>query len=406
MRKLPVFLLVVFIIVFLSTSSLWAQESERQGDSSFSTRLNDDIYVFGSDISITEDVAGDLVMAGGRIDVDGNTAQDLMVAGGMITINGDVMDDIRAAGGVISIAGNVADNLLAVGGQISISKEAVVGGALVISGQTINISGAVENNATLSGGDITISGKIDGDVKIEGVENLKVTSSAEITGDLIYSSANRADISGDAIIGGEVEETIVKKAEPGKLKAGAERTAWAIFTASYIGGRIINFLGLFVLGIILILAMPGFFQKFNDRMKHAPGYCVGGGAIVLFGVPIVSLVVFIITILLFITIIGSGAGIVAIASNVIMLIVYGLLIYLSTIFLSYFLGRTILSKTTLNMEKYGWRVLAYLIGLVIIMIVYSIPFAGWVIRFAGILFGLGGISLVLKDLMVKACRKK
>lgn len=141
-------------------------------------------------------------------------------------------------------------------------------------------------------------------------------------------------------------------------------------------------------------------------MKHTPGYCVGGGAIVLFGVPIVSLVVFIITILLFITIIGSGAGIVAIASNVIMLIVYGLLIYLSTIFLSYFLGRTILPKTTLNMEKYGWRVLAYLIGLVIIMIVYSIPFAGWVIRFAGILFGLGGISLVLKDLMVKACRKK
>ena len=46
---------------------------------------------------------------------------------------------------------------------------------------------------------------------------------------------------------------------------------------------------------------------------------------VLFGVPIVSLIVFIISMLLFITIIGSGVGIVAIVSNAIMLIVYGLL---------------------------------------------------------------------------------
>jgi len=404
MKKLPVFLLVAVSILFLSTSPLWAQESEKQDDSSFSTKLNDDLYMFGSDISITEDVAGDLIMAGGRIDVDGNTAQDLMVAGGMITLNGDVGDDIRTAGGTISIAGDVADDLLAVGGQISISKESVIGGTLVISGGTLDISGIVEDNAILSGGNITISGKIDGDVKIEDVESLKVTGSAEITGDLIYRSATKANISGDAVIGGEVKETIVKEVEPEILKA--DRTPWAIFTATYIGGRIIAFLGLFVLGIILILAMPGFFQKFNDRMKSTLGYCVGGGAIILFGVPVASVIVFIISILLFITIIGSGVGIVAMASNVIMLIVYGLLIYLSTIFLSYLLGRAILCKTSLNMDKYGWKVLAYLIGLVIIMIVFSIPFVGWVIRFAGILFGLGGLSLVLKDLMVKGCRKK
>jgi hypothetical protein len=406
MKKLLVFLLVIFIMFFLSTSALWAQESEKQGDSSITTRLNDDLYVFGSDIYITEDVAGDLIMAGGRIDVNGDTAQDLMVAGGMIAINGDVGDDIRTAGGIISIEGDVADNLLAVGGQISISKESVVGGKLVISGQTLNITGTIENNAVLSGGDITISGKIDGDVKIEDVENLKVTSSAEITGDLIYRSTARADISSDAVIGGEIKETIIKEAEPDELKAEAERTAWAVFTASYIGSRIINFLGLFVLGIIFFLAMPGFFKKFNDRMKGTLGYCVGGGAIVLFGVPIVSIIVFIISILLFITIIGSGVGIVAMAFNAIILIVYGLLIYLSTIFLSYLLGRTILCKTSLNMDKYGWKVLAYLVGLVIIMIVYSIPFVGWLIRFAGILFGLGGISLVLKDLILKGCRKK
>ena len=404
MKKIIVFLLAVSVILFISAAPLWALDSEKQDDSSFSTRFNDDLYVFGSDLFITEDVAGDLVMAGGRINVDGNTAQDLMVAGGMITINGDVGDDIRTAGGTINISGDVEDDLLGVGGQISISEASVIGGVLVLTGGTLDIACTVEDNAILSGETITISGRIDGDVRIDDVESLKITGSAEITGDLVYSSSTRANISDDAVIGGEVKETIVKEVKPETLKDG--RTLGAVFTATYYGGKIIAFLGLFILGIILILAIPGFFQKFNDRMKNNLGYCVGGGAIVLFGVPIASLILFIFSILLFITIIGSGLGIVAMASNVIMLIVYGLLIYFSTVFLSYLLGRVILSKTSLNMDKYGWKVLAYLIGLVIIMIVYSIPFVGWIIRFAGILFGLGGLSLILKDLMVKGCRKK
>ena len=60
----------------------------------------------------------------------------------------------------------------------------------------------------------------------------------------------------------------------------------------------------------------------------------------------------------------------------------------------------ILSKTSLNMDKYGWKVLAYLIGLVIIIILYSIPFVGWLIRFSGVLFGAGAVVLALKDIIL------
>ena len=73
---------------------------------------------------------------------------------------------------------------------------------------------------------------------------------------------------------------------------------------------------------------------------------------------------------------------------------------LSTVFLSFTLGKVILSKTSLNMGKYGWKVLAYLIGLVVIMILYSIPFVGWIVRFAGVLFGTGAVVLVLKDIIL------
>jgi len=404
MKKFLVFLMAGAAVLFLFAAPLSAQDTETAGGSSFSTSLNDDLYVIGSDIFITEDVKGDLVIAGGRIDVTADTAQDLMAAGGMIDIRGDIGDDIRAAGGSIDISGTVSDDLIAAGGQINISGSSVVGGVLVLTGGTIEISGTAEEDALLSGGSITISGKIDGDVKIDEVESLKVTETAEIAGDLIYTSSTRANISGGAVIGGEVKETIVEKAEAMAPKTG--KSPWAVFAATYFGGRLIAFLGLFILGIILIAAMPGFFQKFNQRMKDTLGYCVGGGAIVLFGVPIASGILFFVSIILFITIIGSGAGIVAIAFNTVMLILYGVLIYLSTVFLSYLLGKVILAKTSLNMDKYGWKVLAYLIGLVIIMILFSIPFAGWLIRFAGILFGLGGLALVLKDMLAQSCRKQ
>lgn len=404
MKKVLVFMLVMAALLFLSAAPLWALDSEKGEESSFSTNFNDDLYVFGSDILVIDDIIGDLVMAGGQIDVDGNVAQDLMAAGGMVRLNGDIGDDARIGGGTVTVTGEIGDDLIAAGGQIYIKDSAQVGGVLVLTAGTLEISGDVGNGAILNAGNITISGQIDGDVNIEGVERLRITDSAVITGNLVYSSPNRASISDKAEIGGEVKETIVERER--YFEEIDARTPWAVFTATYIGGRIIAFLSLFVLGIILILAMPGFFQKFNDRMKSTLGYCVGGGAIVLFGVPIAAMIVFFISILLFITIIGSGIGIAAMASNVIMLIVYGLLIYLSTIFLSYLLGRVILSKTSLNMEKYGWKVLAYLIGLVIIMIVFSIPFVGWLLRFVGILFGLGGLALVLKDMLVKGCKKK
>jgi uncharacterized membrane protein len=60
-----------------------------------------------------------------------------------------------------------------------------------------------------------------------------------------------------------------------------------------------------------------------------------------------------------------------------------------------------LSKTHLNLKKYGWKVLAYLIGLAIMVVAFSIPFAGWVFKLAGILFGLGGLTLIIKDWLPK-----
>ena len=117
----------------------------------------------------------------------------------------------------------------------------------------------------------------------------------------------------------------------------------------------------------------------------------------LFGVPIGLAMLCFAGILLCMTIIGAGLGVLLFSFSAMLTIIYCVLVYVSTVFLAYFLGQLILSRTKINHEKYGWKVLSYLVGLAVIMIIYAIPFAGGFARFAGILFGFGGLIMLLKD---------
>lgn len=398
MKKIYILLMVVLFSFFLMAAPLYAFTSEGGDEVNISTDVEDDLYVFGRIITIDNKVDGDLITSGFQIDIDGEITGDLIAAGGNLKIDGDIGDDARVAGGIVFISGDIADDLIFAGGQMTINKSASIGGDLVGGGGTVEVKGEIIGDAILSGTTITISGTIEGSVRIEDVEELIITDSADIAGNIEYISAETVKIADGASIGGEVSGTIVEKDEE---YTNIARTAWTIFTATYFGGKAISFLSLFVVGLILLLAVPGFFNKFNDRMRMTLGNCVGAGAIMVFGVPVAMVAVFVIMVLLFITIIGSGLGIIAISANIILAVLFMLSIYTSTIFLSFLVGRMILLKTKLDMDKYGIKVLAFLTGLIIIILLYSIPFIGWIINFAGILFGVGALSLVLKDLMLK-----
>ena len=221
---------------------------------------------------------------------------------------------------------------------------------------------------------------------------------------MVYSSDSEAKIADGAKISGSVKFNEIPKPDK-KSFAMPFGVFSGILGATYIGSRVFSFLSMFIIGIILLLAIPVIFQKFNNRMKTSFGFCVAGGAITLFGVPVAMAILVFIGVLLLITVVGAGLGILAFTANCLMATIYFVLIYTSTAFLSFLLGEVILAKSRLNLQKYGWKVLAYLIGLAIIMIVYSIPFIGGVAKFAGVLFGLGGLAMVLKDYIWAAAAK-
>ena len=289
--------------------------------------------------------------------------------------------------------------MIVAGGQVTIGSNAVIEGDLVCMGGTIALNGEVKGKVIASGGQIDISGKVGNGVTIDGVDTLTIGNTADISGGLVYSSGNQAAIAEGSKVNGEIKFTKIaksKKMDKAGFAAPMGILGW-FFGASWIIGKIISFFAMFILGIILLLALPEVFKKYNNRMKTTLGYCVAGGAIMLFGVPVGLSVLCFAGIILCLTVIGAGLGILLFATSTMLTIIYCVLIYTSTAFLAYFIGQLILSRSKINHEKYGWKVLSYLIGLAIIMAIYAIPFAGGFARFAGILFGFGGLIMLLKD---------
>jgi cytoskeletal protein CcmA (bactofilin family) len=398
MKKTIVFLIVFLVSVFCFATPLFAFTTKAGQNVSISENLSDDIYAFGSVVTLTGSINGDLVTSASQIIITGNVSGDFIAAGGVLTVDGNIGDTARLAGGMLTVNGNVKKDLVAAGGQVEVSQKAAVEGDAVINGGKIVINGNVKGRIEISGSDVTINGKIGKDVKISA-PNIKIGDNAEIAGSFNYTSSHAAVVSPNAKITGKTNwtKTEIKNGNDFKIAPGIEKSAFAIFTATWIGSKVINFLSLFILGIILLLALPWTFGKFNERMKKSTGLCAGSGAIILFGTPFAAFILIIISIILIITLIGAGLGGLVFIADILIILIYSVILLVSNIYLSFFLGHMILHKSAKNPDKYGWKVLAFLIGLAITSVVYAIPFAGWLAQFAGILFGLGGLVMIIKD---------
>ena len=364
MKKILIFISVFMLCIFGFASPVLALTTKGGENLNISESIEDDVYAFSNTVTLTGDVSGDFV----------------------------------AAGSQINILGRVTGDLLAAGGQVEISANSVISGDAAINAARIVINGDVDGNLKLSAADVIINGKVGETVEINS-SNIKIGDNAEISGNLNYTSDKEASISANASINGKTNWTKTETDNTKKLgvSPGIKKGAAALFTATWIGSKVVRFLSCFVLGIILLLIVPWAFKKFNERMKKSLGYCVGGGAIVLFGAPIAMFIVLIIAIILFATIIGSLLGVIAVFGNFYLILSYALLLFVSNIFLSFFIGNLILQKGVKNLHKYGWKVLALLIGLVITSVLFAIPFVGWIVQLAAILFGLGGLVMIIKD---------
>ncbi|HEY9207265.1 MAG TPA: hypothetical protein VIO58_15250 [Candidatus Methanoperedens sp.] len=363
----------ILVIVF---PSIAGASEFRTGDTLVITKdeiVNDDIYFAGSSVIVDGTINGDLVTAGGKITVTGTVKGGITAVGGSITINGNVTNDIRAAGGEVRIGGDVGDNVLVFTGNLILDKNARIARDLTLGAGNAIIDGTVNGNINGGVSNLEIRGATKGNVTVEIENNIKVSPGATIGGNLEYTAPHQGEISG--MVSGKTtyKETPVKKED----------------LMSKIRGEVIGYFWFLLIGIISLMLAPELTQKISDNVSARPLKNLIWGLLFLIITPIVA-------ILLLITIIG-------IPLSLILLAVYIIFLYISRIYVGFWIGQYVLKKLK---KETKFKVLTMALGLLIAVIVVNLPIIGIFVHFIILLLGLGTIVLTEFDVYWKLKEQK
>lgn len=329
---------------------------------------HNDTFMAGDRIATAGDVGGASVLAGGRIDAAARVNGDAVMLGGQISVSGDTRDDLYAVGGDVVVSGSVGHNARLAGGQLTIGRTAVIAGDLSLAGGQVDITGKVDGDVNVAGGRVNLNGPISGDATVRAGE-LIVGPDARIAGRLRYQAKEGATIDPAARIGGPVE-VLSENWSHGWMgyRVGSPGTGW---------------LGVLIVGIILILAWPKLGGQVLAQWRERTGAALGWGALGLFATPVVM-------VLCAITIIGLPLAVVL------------LLAYLLALLVGYVSGLVALGQWALarfaptHAAAVAWQILALALAVVVIGILRRIPGVGVLVWPIVVMIGLGALFLEIK----------
>lgn len=245
------------------------------------------------------------------------------------------------------------DDRIVVVGSVLVDREETAGDVFVLDGD-VTIRGTVTGDVVVVDGDVTIRGTVRGSVvTVAGLATLG--RAGRVQGDITYADKEPVQTPGSQV-GGEVKKFDIGDA--GILGA----IAWLIGIT----------ISLFLLGLVLLLLAP--------RAADAVARTAQAKALVAFGVGFLAF--FLIPIIAFATLFT----VVGIPLGIILLLLVIPLYAISYVTAAFALGRRILKDS---------RILAFLVGLVILGLLSLIPIAGGLIGLLATMFGLGLLLVTL-----------
>ncbi|MDD5398055.1 MAG: polymer-forming cytoskeletal protein [Dehalococcoidia bacterium] len=350
--------------------------------------VNDDLYLFGSGITIDGTVNGDVIAFGDHIAVNGPVNGNINGAANYIVIKGKVGDSVRAAASTIDVDSNIGGDLVAAASLINILPDGAVGRDVLPAAGTVNIDGPVGKDIRGSAGDLVIDSSVGGNVYIE-CNTLQLGPSAGISGDLIYKSEKDAVQADGARVNGKIDHIVPPPPESSTTgKAAGRMAGWAasaiviFIVILLIIIALFKYIAALLTGIIFILLARKYIPGLIVPLKSKPWPCLGYGALFFLLVPIAIFIAFLL-------VIGIPLGLIGLA-------VYILAIYLASIFIALFLGKWMLRQST-DITAVGPNIGALALGLLVLYIVSIIPLIGCLCDLAAILFGLGAFILFIRS---------
>lgn len=334
----------IFLTIIICLFSIFTVSAEENLDMQDEIK-DSNLYESGENVVAEGKYDGIGFVAGADVEVNSNTLFGA-VAGQNIRFNGTTTKDLFAAGASITING-------------------VVNRDLYVAGQDVKITGNIDGNIYIASESLIIeeTANIKGNIKFYGTK-LEVKN-AKIEGKLYHYEG--------------IETTGIDNLEIELMKN--ENTLTIKEKIISVGYSLLRYLFLF---LIITFAFPKLLKNIKEKyaFRTIADHLVtaGTGIIAMFLFPVIAL-------LLLISNIGLSVGIILLA-------LYIIFIYITTIVSGYVLG-TIITEKVIKKVKNDY--LAGLIGITSVLLLTYVPYIGTLVSLISILYGFGIIAKLLTN---------
>jgi hypothetical protein len=359
-----IFLFVLLLTVCVSLAGGLAAQTSRN-PVTITQPVADDLMTAASELHVRAEVKGDLAAAGGHVTIDAPIDGYVMSAGRIVTLDGSVGNDLWAAGEEVAVNSAVSNNAMLAGRDVLVGKEAIVGNDARLAGNTVTMEGRVERNLRVGADTARIGGHVGGDVRAQA-RQVTILPDAVIDGDLVVRASAPPTISEGSRVLGEIRFEQLPQ---------SRWFSWPMFW----GGAL---LALLVLGFAALAVSSAWPARVAATMRARPARTAvtGLGVLLLTPIAVGALAV---------TVIGIPLALV-------LLSLYVAVILLSVVMVAYRVGTWSLDRLHRPAAS-SWARMT--LGILLLSLAMSIPFAGWVLALVVLIAGTGALVLERRTLV-------
>jgi cytoskeletal protein CcmA (bactofilin family) len=329
--------------------------------------IAENLYVAGRTVDVQADVKGDLLAAGEQVVIGGLVKEDVTAAGRHVRLHADVGDDVRAVGETVDLDGQIGGDVVAAAGRVTLGRASRVRGKTWLAGGTVEVQGTVDKWLRAVGSTLRIAGEVRGNVSLTG-QRIEILPSARIDGDLTYRSPQAAQIDPGAQIRGRVTRLPIAFVD--RISGVLQGIFWILWLALS--------LGFLVAGMVLVLLFPNASLAAARTIGRAPGKSFLLGLVLLAAVPIA-------VVLLLFTLISVPLALALLA-------LYFVLLLIGFLATAVFLGDLGIGRSR-DEPSAGGNVVRLAVGLILLYLVWLIPYAGPPSLVLAIIFGFGAWAI-------------
>jgi cytoskeletal protein CcmA (bactofilin family) len=375
------FAVLVFTLLAAGVSTPAAAQASAGREVTIKGEHTKQQFEAGYRVHIGANIADDVFAVGREVTIEGARAHSVYTAGDTIVVNDSTLRDLFAGAHSIEIHGTIEDDAIVAvcpicpwgSGRLLLGPTGRIGDEARLIAGTLEIQGTIGGDLTAFARRIVISGTVTGRADLRAKE-IVIAAGARLGGALVARSPKKPEIATGATIAGPVREieTEVNIPDPKDLPRMA---AWFAVAAA-----VILLLGLFLLGVLTQLAVPGPLSRGVAGLGTELWGSIGRGLAWLLLVPAISA-------LLFASLIGIPAAVILMATFVVLMAV-------ASVTAAYAIGLWVRNRRSVAAPEpgIGGRIGWTLLGILVLLVAWAVPIVGWIFALLALLGGLGAVT--------------